>query len=620
MPRAPGTSTGQGHDSTLMPAIRIDADERTAALADAPWAVAWLDADGAILEANCACADLLGLDADQLPGRVLADLLDDARTVREALDATRRERERITVELKSVGAGNAAGRLVCDVVPLLERGEVAGTRWYLRPAADARAAVDLRAIGHQLRNPLASLTSGLDLLDIEGADPETVRVMRQGVEQLSRLVDDVLRQSESNNSIGSAAPAAVSPAEGFRAVTLDSTRPAPRILIVDDNPAIGRSLTLLFHSLGVREVEAALTGRDALVLLDQLRPDIVLLDIGLPDVNGYEVARTIRSTAAGRDILLVALTGYGRQKSQEPPTAASFDEHLVKPCGVEAILRLLDHPRLKQSGQRSPAGFTESTGALSKSTNTAGDSPSPEGQAGEQPYVTLQRTGEFLREVVHDARTAAFPLQIQLHLLKSQGRLEVEEIARLLSDYLAMCEKLHGVLKRAGIVLRDEFPCEFRPVELNDVIRRATDGLRSRCEAQGVELEWSSNSQPLYVNADGDSLNEAAGELLENALQATAAGGRITVRLLEHDENAVITVSDTGAGIRNETADRLMQPFDRQGRKLEPLNGHGGLGLAIARRIVERHHGRLLLRTAATGGCEAVLELPLSSRSRNPVS
>lgn len=599
----------------MAPPFCIDADERTAALADAPWAIAWLDADGTILQSNAACADLLGLDADQLPGRALADLLDDPQAVADVLEVTRRRQERMTVQLKCAGAGDAAGRIACDVVPLLERGEVAGTRWYLRPAADARGSVDLRGIGHQLRNPLASLTSGLDLLDIEGVDPETLRVMRQGVEQLAQLVEGVLRQAESSDSIELGTSDAASPdRESRAALPLSGRMAAKRILIVDDNPAVGRSLVLLFHGLGVRAVETALTGRDALVLLDQFRPDIVLLDIRLPDVDGYELARSIRSSETGRDVLLVALSGHDRRTSHHQPAASCFDEHFVKPCGMEAILKLLDHPRLRRPGRQSTAGSTESPGGgfeEALAAPSAGSSCVPE-QSGEQPLQLLQRTGEFLREVVHDARTAAFPLQIQLHLLKSQGRLEVDEIARLLSDYLAMCEKLHGVLRRAGIVLRDEFPCEFRPVDLNDVLSRAADALRSRCETQRVQLDWIPISPALQIKGDRDSLAQAAGELLENALQATAAGGRITVRLLPQDERAVIVVSDTGSGIRNDTAVTLMQPFDRQGRKLEPLNGHGGLGLVIARRIVEKHHGRLLLRPAATGGCEAVLELPLN--------
>ena len=621
MPRAPGTSTGQGHDSIVTPAFRIGDAERTAALDDAPWAVAWLDEDGTIGQANRACADLLGLDADQLPGRALADLLDDAQSVWDVLEAARRDRDRVTVELKCIGSGDAAGRIACDVVPLLERGEVAGTRWYLRPAVESPGGV-VAGDRTPVAQPAGLATSGLDLLDIEGADAETVRVMRQGVEQLSRLVDDVLRQSEASDLRKSGASAAVSPAGTSRAaIPLSGPAAATRILIVDDHPAIGRSLTLLFHGLGVRHVETASTGRDALALLEQFRPDIVLLDIGLPDVNGYDVARSIRSSDAGRDVLLVALSGYGhsRQKYHDEPAAAGFDEHLVKPCGVEAILRLLDHPRLQQAAPQSPGGSTEAADSLANRREQSSDSSVAAGSDAERTNELLHRTGEFLREVVHDARTAAFPLQIQLHLLKNQGRLEVEEIARLLSDYLAMCEKLHGSPAGGDRAARRVL-CEFRPVELNDLISRAADALRGRGEAEGVELECCPNLQPLQVTGDPDSLLQAAGELLENALQATPAGGRITVQLLHEDECAVILVSDTGAGIQPEVAARLMQPFDRQGRKLEPLNGRAGLGLAIARRIVEEHHGRLLLRPAATGGCAASLELPLSHQRRNPVS
>ena len=93
--------------------------------------------------------------------------------------------------------------------------------------------------------------------------------------------------------------------------------------------------------LAGHEVKVAYDGRQALESFASHRPDVVFLDIGLPRVNGYEVARTIRAQTPGRDTLLVALTGWGQEEDQRRTEEAGFDHHLVKPVAYEQLTDLL---------------------------------------------------------------------------------------------------------------------------------------------------------------------------------------------------------------------------------------------------------------------------------------
>lgn len=116
--------------------------------------------------------------------------------------------------------------------------------------------------------------------------------------------------------------------------------PARRILIVDDSRDGGESLAMLLRVLGA-EVALAHSGRTALECVDSFKPDVVLLDIGMPGMDGYEVARRIRANPANRRISLIALTGWGQDEDRKRSVAAGFDHHLVKPADIDQLRQLL---------------------------------------------------------------------------------------------------------------------------------------------------------------------------------------------------------------------------------------------------------------------------------------
>ncbi|MGZ5180194.1 MAG: response regulator [Ramlibacter sp.] len=120
-----------------------------------------------------------------------------------------------------------------------------------------------------------------------------------------------------------------------------------RILVVDDNTDAALTLVELLEVVGY-QAESAHDGESALRQLDSFRPQLALLDISLPGMDGYELARQVRSRPDGAALRLVALTGYGQEDDRARARAAGFDEHLVKPVGIDqltgTIERLLGGP------------------------------------------------------------------------------------------------------------------------------------------------------------------------------------------------------------------------------------------------------------------------------------
>jgi CheY-like chemotaxis protein len=119
---------------------------------------------------------------------------------------------------------------------------------------------------------------------------------------------------------------------------------ARRILVVDDSHDAAESLAMLLQFEG-HEIYTAHDGADAVRLAERVRPDVVLMDIGLPILNGYEAARRIRDQAWGAPMVMVAITGWGQDEDREQSRGAGFDLHLVKPVDHRELLRIVGSAR-----------------------------------------------------------------------------------------------------------------------------------------------------------------------------------------------------------------------------------------------------------------------------------
>jgi CheY-like chemotaxis protein len=119
-----------------------------------------------------------------------------------------------------------------------------------------------------------------------------------------------------------------------------------RVLVVDDLSDAATSLALVCQLYGA-EAKVARDGREALTLGPTFQPDVVLMDITMPFMDGYEAARRLRAEPWGQAVVLIALTGWGRTSDVEAARAAGFDGHLLKPVEAEALLRLIAELRAK---------------------------------------------------------------------------------------------------------------------------------------------------------------------------------------------------------------------------------------------------------------------------------
>jgi signal transduction histidine kinase/ActR/RegA family two-component response regulator len=121
-----------------------------------------------------------------------------------------------------------------------------------------------------------------------------------------------------------------------------------RILVVDDNRDSAESLAMMLNLRG-HETQISLGGEEALAAAATFRPDVVLLDLGMPRVNGYEVCRRLREQPWGETITVIAQTGWGQEEDKRRTKAVGFDAHLVKPVDTAALMKVLDLRRPRES-------------------------------------------------------------------------------------------------------------------------------------------------------------------------------------------------------------------------------------------------------------------------------
>lgn len=178
------------------------------------------------------------------------------------------------------------------------------------------------------------------------------------VKQLLDMHDGTVHVQSDGHGRGSVftikLPTVPPPASSSESLTHSSdSEDAYRIVVVDDNRGAVFLLSKLLTKLGGHEVHTATDGHSALEVIRDVTPDIVFLDIGLPNLSGYEVASELRQDGQFDNLLLVALTGYGQEQDRLKSHEAGFDMHLVKPPSISQVQFALSHPKLRETSQSS---------------------------------------------------------------------------------------------------------------------------------------------------------------------------------------------------------------------------------------------------------------------------
>jgi two-component system, chemotaxis family, CheB/CheR fusion protein len=223
-----------------------------------------------------------------------------------------------------------------------------------------------------------------------------------------------------------------------------------------------------------------------------------------------------------------------------------------------------------------------------------------------------RRKNNFLAILAHELRNPLAPIRIAVQLLrrdvKESGIKQLDMIERQIQRLVRLVDDLLDIAR----IERDHVELRMEPVDLVNIVNQAIEGTRQDLEDRHHSLSLALPSESILVLADPVRLEEVLSNLLNNAAKYTETGGKIVVVVERRSEDAVITVRDTGIGIAPELLPQLFEMFFQADASLDRTGGGLGIGLSIAKRLVELHGGSIEGRSEGRGkGSEFTIRLPI---------
>jgi two-component system, sensor histidine kinase and response regulator len=399
------------------------------------------------------------------------------------------------------------------------------------------------------------------------------------------------------------------------------TEPTHKILYVEDNYDNQR---LVQRVLGARgyQVQIAADGAEGIAMARELRPALVLVDLSIPGLDGYETTTRLRSFAHLQDVPIVALTADSTPGARERALVAGCDGYLVKPIDARQLpQQVAEFIAGKRERVASQADQNDLLRAYNQKLVERLEQRVRELTQLNAEVQELDRLkSQFLSSLSHELRTPLTSLMGYLELFE-RGMLgalappqrEAIGVMRRNGDTLA--QQLNNLLYFQELRGRSFSLRALRPTE---ALRPLLAAMQERARHDGIGFELlAGEAAPLQ--ADPVAFEQLVRSLLDNALKATPRGGR--VRLVLHDEPSrlILRVEDTGVGIAREQLQKIFLPFYRIEAPQSAAQPGAGLGLAIAQHIVEGHGGQLTVRSAPGSGSVFTVVLPRTSApGRNP--
>ncbi len=352
----------------------------------------------------------------------------------------------------------------------------------------------------------------------------------------------------------------------------DSSHPdsGASILVVDDTPANLQVLVGMLKERGHR-VRPVLEGRLALRAAKAEVPDLVLLDINMPDMNGFEVCEQLKADPKLADTPVIFISGNTETVDKVRAFSVGGVDYVTKPFQMaEVEARVATHLELRRKRRE----LQESIEALRR-------------------LETLRDS--LVHMVVHDLRSPLAAISACLEVIKwdaeEQHRQElaadVEMALHATRTIIRLVNSVLDVSKMEGTEMR----LQLAPADMAAVARESVDELESLVGTRQLVRDWP--DEPVMAVVDRDVVARVLQNLLGNALKFTPATGVITVTVEANDDMVRMAVSDTGPGIPREYRERVFEKFGQVEAVSRGQKFSTGLGLTFCRLAVEAHGGRI---------------------------
>jgi len=362
------------------------------------------------------------------------------------------------------------------------------------------------------------------------------------------------------------------------------------ILMVDDTPANLELLTTMLKARGYT-LRAALSGKLALQAARNDPPDLILLDITMPEMDGYEVCAKLKSDEKLKDIPVIFLSALSEPKDKVKAFGAGGVDYITKPFQFEEVeARVETHLELCRQKIRAQETYNK--------------------------LCELEKLRDSLvHMIIHDLRSPLTAVSGALELIMedTKNTLSPDSVVFINEAIKASKKVIRMVSDVLDASKMEEGKMMLKPVkcDLVGILEEGISGLKSLFE--GRDIRFKHSDSPVKVLADRDIISRVVQNLLANAIKFTARnGGLIRLEIRANGNRVRVNVEDNGPGIAPEYRQKIFEKF----AQVELRDGHQrystGLGLTLCKLAVEAHGGRIGVDSEEGKGSTFWFELPVN--------
>jgi two-component system sensor histidine kinase/response regulator len=369
----------------------------------------------------------------------------------------------------------------------------------------------------------------------------------------------------------------------------DIQKPIPTVLVVDDNPKNVQIIALLLHELKYKII-IAVNGKSAIDLVERVRPDLILMDVMMPGMDGFEACQIIKTKSENANIPVIFLTAMSEKVNIVKGFEAGGVDYITKPFNKEELIsRIKTHLELKFARDE----MHQMTNHLVELNSIKDKMFSVIGHDLRSPLGSIKMTLDFLKGDTGQ--------QYQIEDFRSSVNLlaqTTDEVFGLLENLLGWAKSQSGNL---SVVLEE--------IKVRDLVNSAY--LIHKGSFTNKKLSFDNQvSDSIVVNADLNMLKTVLRNLLSNAIKYTPEGGTISVSAEEIEGKKQITVTDSGVGIPIENLSKIFDEKQHISTYGTNKESGSGLGLVLCQSFVKSNNGRLMVKSEPGKGSSFIIELP----------
>ena len=379
---------------------------------------------------------------------------------------------------------------------------------------------------------------------------------------------------------------------------MTTTAPA-KILVIDDEVGPRESLRILMKpEFQVFLAESVVKG---LAILKEQHPDVILLDIRMPDMNGIEGLTEIRKLDA--DVAVLMLTGFGALETAQKAIRLGANDYLNKPFDaremIEVVRRNVQHTRFQRRRRRTAEELQKVNQSLLE-------------ELARKDHMA--QVGQKSAEFVHDLRNPLTAVLAYVELLSQELHQSKAQLGDHWNETMAVLQNIEKNLEHCRelsemwLKLGQQNNANIEALSVGELLREVIETARLTNPNRQVQIDFEDDGRQYYILAERIQIVRALGNLVSNAVDAVPdQTGRVRILCASTGQQVEIRVQDNGCGINPENLSHIFEPyFTTKGK------AGTGLGLFISRQVIEQCRGTIFAESQPGNGATFTVRLPLA--------